>query len=101
LPPHLAPPLVPYTTLFRSERLRRSYSIASIAGSEPDAIRIAVTYVEGGRATARLFSMEPGECIEAIGPFGRLILRDDPPGRYLLDRKSTRLNSSHVSISYA
>ncbi|HET8701327.1 MAG TPA: ferredoxin--NADP reductase [Nitrococcus sp.] len=69
---------------FNGERLRRSYSIASIPGSEPDEIRIAVTYVEGGRATARLFNIEPGEHIQAMGPFGRLVLREDPPGRYLL-----------------
>lgn len=76
-----------FITLFidsDGERLRRSYSIASIPGSEPDEIRIAVTHVEGGRATARLFSMEPGERIQAMGPFGRLVLREDPPGRYLL-----------------
>ena len=76
-----------FITLFidsDGERLRRSYSIASIPGSEPDEIRIAVTYVDGGRATARLFSMEPGERIQAMGPFGRLVLREDPPGRYLL-----------------
>lgn len=76
-----------FITLFvetDSERLRRSYSIASIPGSEPDEIRIAATYVEGGRATVRLFTMEPGERIQAMGPFGRLLLREDPPGRYLL-----------------
>ncbi|MDN5849009.1 MAG: ferredoxin--NADP reductase [Nitrococcus sp.] len=66
------------------ERLRRSYSIASIPGREPDAIRIAATNVDGGRATTRLFRMEPGERMQAMGPFGRLVLREDPPGRYLL-----------------
>lgn len=76
-----------FITLFidsDGERLRRSYSIASIPGLEPDEIRIAATFVEGGRATARLFAMEPGEQIQAMGPFGRLVLREDPPGRYLL-----------------
>lgn len=76
-----------FITLFvesNGERLRRSYSIASIPGTEPDEIRIAATYVEGGRATARLFGMEPGDSIQAMGPFGRLVLREDPPGRYLL-----------------
>ena len=76
-----------FITLFieaEGQRLRRSYSIASIPGSEPNELRIAATYVDGGRATARLFAMEPGERIEAMGPFGRLVLREDPPGRYLL-----------------
>lgn len=76
-----------FITLFveaDGQRLRRSYSIASIPGSEPNEVRIAATFVDGGRATARLFAMEPGERLEAMGPFGRLVLREDPPGRYLL-----------------
>lgn len=63
--------------------LRRSYSVASIPGAE-EALHIAVTHVDGGRATRLLFAMQPGERAEATGPFGRFVLRDDPPGRYLL-----------------
>jgi len=67
------------------DMLRRSYSISSIPeGGEATAISIAVTHVEDGRATARLFAMEPGETVDAVGPFGRFILRDDAPCRYLL-----------------
>jgi len=68
------------------DMLRRSYSIASIpdANDEMTAISIAVTHVDGGRATERLFAMEPGEKVDAVGPFGRFILRDDAPCRYLL-----------------
>ncbi len=66
--------------------LRRSYSIASIPEAEVEdgSISVAVTHVEGGRATGRLFAMEPGDTVEAVGPFGRFILRDDAPCRYLL-----------------
>lgn len=63
--------------------LRRSYSVATIPGAE-DEVCIAVTHVDGGRATQLLFEMQPGGRAEATGPFGRFILRDDPPGRYLL-----------------
>lgn len=66
--------------------LRRSYSIATPAlqaGSARE-IDIAVTTVEAGRATGVLFAIRPGERIESTGPFGRFVLRDDPPGRYVL-----------------
>lgn len=66
--------------------LRRSYSIATPSaqsGSEPE-IEIAVTAVEAGRATGVLFDRRPGDRIEATGPFGRFVLREDPPVRYLL-----------------
>lgn len=65
------------------ERLRRSYSIASIPGRDAT-IDIAVSAVTGGRATERFWSMAPGDQIEAMGPFGRLVLRDEPPVRHFL-----------------
>src|SRR3712207_9563145 len=37
--------------------------------------------------------------VVAVAPRGRLLLHDDARPR--LDRKSTRLNSSHANISYA
>lgn len=66
--------------------LRRSYSVASIPNGAAAAneIEIAVTAIEGGRATGVLFNLRPGERVEATGPFGRFILRDDPPSRYIL-----------------
>lgn len=64
--------------------LRRSYSIATMPDDSSGAISIAVTHVDGGRATKKLFAMEPGDKVDAVGPFGRFILRDDPPCRYLL-----------------
>ncbi|MGH8321466.1 MAG: FAD-binding oxidoreductase [Gammaproteobacteria bacterium] len=63
--------------------LRRSYSVATIPGSV-DEVQIAVTNVEDGRATRLLYGITPGARVEATGPFGRFVLRDDPPGRYLL-----------------
>ena len=63
--------------------LRRSYSVATIPGESGD-VQIAATHVDGGRATGLLFSMQPGERVAATGPFGRFVLREDPPSRYLL-----------------
>lgn len=70
---------------WRDMVLRRSYSIASIPG-EVDAceLEIAATLVEGGRASGVLADLRPGERVEATGPFGRFVLREDPPTRYLL-----------------
>lgn len=66
--------------------LRRSYSIATPSRQPGSAkeIEIAVTTVEGGRATRVLSGLRPGARIEATGPFGRFVLREDPPVRYVL-----------------
>jgi len=76
---------------FQDMELRRSYSVATIPGSV-DEVQIAVTHVEGGRATKLLYDMTPGAIIEATGPFGRFVLRDDPPGRYLLVATGTGIS---------
>ncbi|MDX1454475.1 MAG: FAD-binding oxidoreductase [Gammaproteobacteria bacterium] len=64
--------------------LRRSYSIATVPESGDDTTRLAISHVEGGRATTRLFAMEPGDAVEAIGPAGRFVLKDDGHCRYVL-----------------
>src|SRR5207245_10814553 len=79
LRPPISPPF-PYTTLFRSAHPRRRER----SGRRP-----------GGRAPAgrRLPRNGPGQ--------SRRIHRDCPGPFRGRDRKSTRLNSSHGSISYA
>src|SRR2546430_13092805 len=69
--------LFPYTTLFRSAPARRRNGDSRLAG-------------RGGADRAR-----PGRMAG-----GRAIQRGDRRRR-ALDRKSTRLNSSHSQISYA
>src|SRR5690625_6139455 len=72
-PPPRRPTLFPYTTLFRS------------LPHTGDSVRIGVSGVPGaGKSTF----------IETFG----LMLADKG---HKVDRKSTRLNSSHVAISYA
>lgn len=70
--------------------IRRNYSVATIpnepaADVEIDRIEIALTYVAGGVASEQLFAITPGEIVEALGPSGRLLLREsDQPKRLIL-----------------
>src|SRR5699024_12712630 len=75
--PHPSSTLFPYTTLFRSH---------SDSGEVPDDLKEAAnpTYEVGSKAIIETDHMEGMKNAEAT-----------------IDRKSTRLNSSHVSISYA
>ncbi|MGA2654945.1 MAG: ferredoxin--NADP reductase [Gammaproteobacteria bacterium] len=67
------------------EMLQRSYSIATIATEPGPQIELALSHVSNGKASGYLFNMKVGDAIEASGPFGRLILRDDEkPKRYIL-----------------
>ncbi|HSE11366.1 MAG TPA: FAD-binding oxidoreductase, partial [Rudaea sp.] len=67
---------------------KRSYSVATIGagdGSPVRRIEIAVSYVEGGAATALLGNLAEGQSIEASGPYGRFCLMEpDANRRYLL-----------------
>src|SRR5690606_41134631 len=93
-----APTLSPYTTLFRSDAV--AVVVAPVADLDPRSGRAladehaASAYLGADRAFA------------GVGPAGRAALRvtvvDDAVAVVVLaDRKSTRLNSSHVKISYA
>src|SRR5438067_9940591 len=76
--------LFPYTTLFRSRPGRGRRGIANLHSS--------------GRAwTFQAIERDPGPDRQAHREAGRVFPGDQGQG----DRKSTRLNSSHVSISYA
>lgn len=65
------------------KRTHRSYSIANTPGTS-ELIEIAIAPVEGGLATKLLYGLSPGDTIEASGPYGRFVLRDDPSCRYVL-----------------
>lgn len=67
--------------------LRRSYSIAN--QTHTGEIEFAAGYVKEGPASEKLFSLQPGDEITANGPFGRLILKEEPVQRYLLIATST------------
>src|SRR2546426_1799209 len=78
--------LFPYTTLFRSRDLRRRDEHGALADRQVDRLARRPAAAVGTRHQAVLLALEldPGRRAEAEG-----------------DRKSTRLNSSHLVISYA
>ena len=68
--------------------LKRSYSIANVP-TQNNRIEFAAGYVEGGPGTDLLFNLKIGDQININGPFGRLILKDETPNRYILVATST------------
>src|SRR5690606_40522493 len=101
------PTLFPYTTLFRSEYVGHpGYYRIAFDDDGDDGFKDPASIIPAGRSCA---AGEPN-CGQddyynndtvLIDDFGR---HDDSPSgkRYAVeDRKSTRLNSSHVKISYA
>jgi ferredoxin-NADP reductase len=72
----------------QGRQLRRSYSIASRAddlANPNQEVEIAVSYVQGGAATALLSGLREGEGLAASGPYGRFVLHpEDQNRRYLL-----------------
>src|SRR5204862_3475840 len=98
-PPHPTPTLFPYTTLFRSSALgeqlvhlahRHRREGAREAGRRPRRESEARGI---GEALVRQAMIGEGE--------DEPVLVLDHRGGRIEDRKSTRLNSSHVEISYA
>src|SRR3712207_8723214 len=86
--------LFPYTTLFRSleDGLARADSF-KLVSSHANRVLIELVLHEGRKNIVRRMLEEVGHPVQqlvrtAIGPVQ-------------LDRKSTRLNSSHANISYA
>lgn len=77
--------------------LKRSYSIAN-APMQDNRIEFAAGYVENGPGTELLFNLAPGDTININGPFGRLILKDDLPKRYILAATSTGVTPYRAMI---
>src|SRR5207249_11986499 len=94
LHPPPAPSLFPYTTLFRSVLIRQRHAAFGVV----EQAAVPVSPWPADRAdihrSGRLINRDPdgGPMQRSVRPIPRLDLED---------RKSTRLNSSHVSISYA
>lgn len=65
------------------KQLRRSYSIANTYHDGGNIIEFAASYVDNGMASKLLFDLQPGDKLTASGPFGRLILREEQPRRYI------------------
>src|SRR5207245_10981426 len=95
--PHPRPTLFPYTTLFRSP-----YPIESVL--LPKALRVStisigMTLIDDPARRGRTMRDVPEESLMLTGDEN--IVDVDFTVLWRIDRKSTRLNSSHGSISYA
>ncbi len=62
---------------------RRSYSIASIEGQTLN-LDFAASYVDHGPGSEYLFALQSGDSVEVSGPFGRLVLKEEPVKRLFL-----------------
>src|SRR5690349_21959010 len=89
LRPPPTPTIFPYTTLFRSMELQKE-----MLGEHFRRLEAAP---ETGDPV--VYTFVPGNLTELVRSFGALPVL--PEINALQDRKSTRLNSSHVEISYA
>src|SRR3712207_8605382 len=78
--------LFPYTTLFRSLHQKGRLQVCGIAHADHEAV---------GAGTGKLHADQREDLVGG----GELAVGHG--GRHHLDRKSTRLNSSHANISYA
>lgn len=78
--------------------LRRSYSIANVP-QQNNIIEFAAGYVKGGPGTEFLFNLKPGDIILMSGPYGRLILKDEIPKRYILAATSTGITPYRAMLS--
>src|SRR5439155_17050187 len=98
IPPNTRSTLFPYTPLFRSNFLSRSDVANQLQslGIDPSTANdrvAAMTDQEVQSLAGRINAMPAGERLHfLVGHRGDAVVRD---------RKSTRLNSSHVAISYA
>lgn len=81
-----------------NKMIRRSYSIANVP-SQNNIIEIALGYVEHGPASDLLFNIQPGSTLQASGPYGRLILKDETPKRYILVATSTGITPYRAMIA--
>src|SRR5699024_11272757 len=98
--PTPSPPLSPYTTLFRSlvEITKRRSLLRRSADDTDPTERVLVANVDVLGIVTATVDPEP-----SYGLIDRALVAafDADIDPLLIDRKSTRLNSSHVSISYA
>lgn len=62
---------------------RRSYSLGSLPEKTME-LEIAISYLKGGIASETFFNLNPGEKLDAMGPAGRLVLKDEEINKLVL-----------------
>src|SRR5437773_3383722 len=80
--------LFPYTTLFRSEDPPTTGALRSARGTTERASQVEAHRARGMRVRCRRARADDQLTLDELGHLP-------------IDRKSTRLNSSHITISYA
>src|SRR3712207_8100609 len=85
--------LFPYTTLFRSD-YDRGYPVTM---NDPDKTEFMASVARAVAGENAVDTTVP----PLMGAEDFSYMLEQRPGAYILDRKSTRLNSSHANISYA
>jgi ferredoxin-NADP reductase len=83
---------------YEGKSLKRSYSIAN-EPKKNNRIEFAAGFFEGGPGTELLYNLQPGDTININGPFGRLILKDNVPGRYILVATSTGITPYRAMLT--
>ena len=78
--------------------LKRSYSIAN-EPKQDNRIEFAAGFFENGPGTEYLYNLKPGDTVNINGPFGRLIFKDEVPGRYILVATSTGITPYKAMLS--
>lgn len=82
---------------YQGKTIRRSYSLAN-APQGNNRLEFAAAYVESGPGSEYLFNLKPGDKLQVSGPFGRLILRESPPKRYIFLATSTGVTPYRAMI---
>lgn len=78
--------------------LRRSYSIANVP-LQNNSIEIAASFVDGGPGSELLFNLNIGDTLHASGPYGRLVLKETIPQRYILIATSTGITPYRAMLA--
>src|SRR5256885_11331868 len=86
--------LFPYTTLFRSHAVALDHEVVHRLLEQPQVGLVLQHVADGGL-------VENAVGLGARGTHGRALGAVEDAELYAADRKSTRLNSSHLVISYA
>ncbi|MFY7697467.1 MAG: FAD-binding oxidoreductase [Legionella sp.] len=81
----------------QGKALKRSYSIAN-PPKHNNHIEFAAGRVENGPGTEFLFNLNIGDIVNVSGPYGRLILKNEPPKRYILVATSTGITPYRAMI---
>src|SRR5690606_40202783 len=96
-PPPPTPTLFPYTTLFRSFQESDAQAL-KIEGASEETLTLTKRLTNGGIPVIGHLGLTP-QTVNVLG--GYRVQGKDEAASKKLDRKSTRLNSSHVKMSYA